>query len=111
MTRVLPLVLSFSFALPRFAGLRTGPPIAEGLARPVVADLNGDGRIDLLARDQYTGSALRAFLGDGHGSFPRLASTKIVRLHDPLYPPGTYITHDIDMPCGRQFVKITAKAR
>ena len=80
------LVLSFSLALPLLADLYTGPQVAEGLALPVVVDLNGDGLTDIVVDKTITTTLER------NGS--------------------TYEgTTDLDTSCGRQFVKITATAR
>ena len=53
-----------------------------------LVDVDNDANLDVLVAGQRV---VRAFLGDGRGSFPRLASTKIARLHDPVYPSGTWI--------------------
>jgi hypothetical protein len=53
-----------------------------------LADVDNDGNLDVLVAGQRT---VRAFLGDGDGRFTRFASVKIARLHDPMYPTGTWI--------------------
>lgn len=52
-----------------------------------LADVDADGNLDVLLAGQRV---VRVLLGNGHGGFTRLASAKLARLHDPLYPSGIY---------------------
>jgi hypothetical protein len=33
------------------------------------SDVNGDGHLDVVAKDMFTGEVVAVFLGDGHGGF------------------------------------------
>ena len=51
-----------------------------------MADIDGDGNLDIIMAGQRR---IRAFLGDGHGNFPRMTTTTIAKLHDAQgYPAG-----------------------
>jgi hypothetical protein len=47
----------------------TSPVIDAGLFGGVLADLNGDGKLDLAVPEGYPSNNWDSFLGDGHGTF------------------------------------------
>jgi hypothetical protein len=47
----------------------TSPVVDNGISGGVVADLNGDGKLDYAAAEAYPSNSYEFLLGDGHGTF------------------------------------------
>jgi FG-GAP-like repeat len=58
----------------------TSPVIDAGLFGGLLADLNGDGKLDLAVPEGYPSNSWDSFLGDGHGTFN--LTNSIVVSHD-----------------------------
>src|SRR3954447_12053584 len=54
-----------------------------GYTAKTLADIDGDGNLDFVLAEQRE---VLAFLGDGHGNFPRVASGSIEKKHDMAVP-------------------------
>ncbi len=55
----------------------TSPVVDTGLAGGLLADLNGDGKLDFAGTEGYPSNSYEFFLGDGHGTF-NLANSIVV---------------------------------
>ncbi len=53
----------------KFIAGPTSPVVDNGISGGVVADLNGDGKLDYAAAEGYPSNNYEFFLGDGHGTF------------------------------------------
>lgn len=61
----------------QFTAGPTSPVVDNGISGGVVADLNGDGKLDYAAAEGYPSNSYEFFLGDGHGAF-NLSSSIVV---------------------------------
>jgi len=70
-----------------------GPPVrvGQGAGWPVLADLNGDGNLDLVTQ-HLLAREVAIWLGDGHGHFGPAPGSPII--FD--YPPGAVAVGDLD---------------
>ncbi len=69
---------------------------ASGRARwPEVADLNGDGSLDIVASYTHSGSRVRLYLNDGSGSFS--LSAEFMAGSDPMRPLPVDLESDGDL--------------